>query len=130
MEKAKKTIEKNLERVARRKFNDDKQKIQEFVREALSRLTGSTDVVQAIKSSDADIVLEAIVENLELKQKLFKQIDGVAKQSAIFASNTSSIPISQIAKHCNRKDRFCGLHFFNPVPVSAEKLSVGLKCHS
>lgn len=118
IDKAKKSIEKNLERVGRKQFKDDKPKVEEFVRESFNRITGSTDVQQAIKNSNADIVIEAIVENLELKQKLFNQIDGIAKQSTIFASNTSSIPISEISKNSNRKDRFCGLHFFNPVPVN------------
>lgn len=60
--------------------------------------------------------IEAIVENLDAKQKLFAQLDSVAKQGTIFASNTSSLPIASIASATKRLDRFAGLHFFNPVP--------------
>merc|ERR1719495_572886 len=65
----------------------------------------------------ADLVLEAVVENMALKQKLFAEYDQIAPAKTIFASNTSSLPISEIASTSNRKDRFGGLHFFNPVPV-------------
>jgi len=112
---AKQSIEKNLERVAKRQFKDDIAKISAFVSDAMARISGSTDVQESVKNTD--IVIEAIVENLELKQKLFSSIDGIAKPSTIFASNTSSIPIREIAKSTNRHDRFLGLHFFNPVPV-------------
>jgi len=115
IDKAKKSIEKNLERVARKQFKDDKAKISAFVSESLARINGSTDVKETVKNTD--LVIEAIVENLEVKQKFFSSIDGVAKASTIFASNTSSIPITEIAKSTNRRDRFLGLHFFNPVPV-------------
>ena len=64
-----------------------------------------------------DLVVEAVVENLELKQKLFKEYDSIAPAKTIFASNTSSLPIGEIAKVTQRLDRFGGLHFFNPVPV-------------
>lgn len=66
---------------------------------------------------DADLVIEAIVENLEAKQKLFESIDGVAPQKTFFASNTSSLSIREIASPTKRLDRFGGLHFFSPVPV-------------
>jgi len=115
IDKAKKSIEKNLERVARKQFKDDGAKISSFVSESLARISGSTDVKETVKNTD--IVIEAIVENLEVKQKFFSSIDGVARASTIFASNTSSIPITEIAKSTNRRDRFLGLHFFNPVPV-------------
>ena len=59
-----------------------------------------------------------MTENLGLKQKLFSSFDKIAPEHTIFASNTSSLPIGEIAKSTpNRKDRFGGLHFFNPVPV-------------
>jgi len=63
------------------------------------------------------LVIEAIVENLEIKQKLFSDLDKVAPPHAIFASNTSSLLVTEIAATSQRKDRFGGLHFFNPVPV-------------
>jgi len=82
---------------------------------SMTRVSVTTNLLEAVK--DADLVIEAIVENLLTKQKMFESIDSVAKTTAIFASNTSSIPISLIAKNSKRLDRFCGLHFFNPVAM-------------
>src|SRR5260370_12424953 len=65
----------------------------------------------------ADFVMEAITENFEAKQDLFKRHDGVCKPEAILASNTSSIPITRMAATTKRPDRFIGMRFFNPVPV-------------
>jgi 3-hydroxyacyl-CoA dehydrogenase len=76
IEKAKKSIEKNLERVAKKQFKDDAPKIAAFVQESLSRISGSTNIQETAK--DTDIVIEAIVEKLEVKQKLFSSIDGVS----------------------------------------------------
>uniref|UniRef100_A0A0B6Z3I2 3-hydroxyacyl-CoA dehydrogenase n=1 Tax=Arion vulgaris TaxID=1028688 RepID=A0A0B6Z3I2_9EUPU len=81
----------------------------------MSHLTLQTDAIAAVKS--ADLVIEAIVENLDVKKKLFASLDKAAPQNTIFASNTSSISIGDIAAATNRRDRFGGLHFFNPVPV-------------
>lgn len=75
IEKAKKSIEKNLERVAKKQFKDDGAKIAAFVSESLARISGSTDILETAKNTD--IVIEAIVENLGVKQKLFSSIDGV-----------------------------------------------------
>jgi len=65
----------------------------------------------------SDLVVEAIVEDLEIKKSLFAKIDAVAPPNTILASNTSSLSIGDIASATNRKDKFVGLHFFNPVPV-------------
>ena len=65
----------------------------------------------------ADLVIEAIVERLEPKQKLFAELEGIIAADAILASNTSSLSIAAIASHCTDKSRVCGLHFFNPVPL-------------
>ena len=65
----------------------------------------------------ADAVVEAVFENLELKQKLFGEIEAVVSDDCIIASNTSSIPIASIARVCRKRDRVAGLHFFNPVPL-------------
>jgi 3-hydroxybutyryl-CoA dehydrogenase len=81
---------------------------------ALGRLSGSTDVGDL---ADCDLVIEAIVENLEEKRRTFGLLDGVVKDSAVFATNTSSLTITQLAVSTQRPDRFVGLHFFNPVPV-------------
>lgn len=76
IEKAKKGIAKNLERVAKKQFKDDDKKAAAFVQESLARISGSTDIKETVK--DTDIVIEAIVENLKVKQQLFSSIDGVS----------------------------------------------------
>ena len=83
-------------------------------KEALARITGSTklDVLR-----DADFVIEAVNENEALKKKIFVEIDGVAPERAILASNTSSISITRLAAVTKRPERFIGMHFMNPVPV-------------
>jgi 3-hydroxybutyryl-CoA dehydrogenase len=82
--------------------------------DVLARVTPTTDLKPA---EDADLVIEAIVENLDVKAKLWGDLDAVVKEDAIFASNTSSIPITVLAGATNRPQRFIGMHFFNPVPV-------------
>lgn len=69
------------------------------------------------ETNDADLVVEAIIEKIEAKQSLFAELDGICKESAIFASNTSSISITAIAQSTKRADRFIGMHFFNPATV-------------
>jgi 3-hydroxybutyryl-CoA dehydrogenase len=66
---------------------------------------------------DADIVIEAVTEDLELKNAMFRELDGLCGPDTIFASNTSSLTIAAMAAATSRPDRFVGLHFFNPVPV-------------
>lgn len=114
MNKAKNNIQKSLSRVAAKQFKDDAAAGEAFQRDTLSRISFSTDAVAAVKN--ADLVVEAIVENLQVKQQLFSRLDKASPSHTIFASNTSSLPIADI---CNRvrPDRFGGLHFFNPVPV-------------
>ena len=68
-------------------------------------------------AADADLVVEAAVENLEIKKGVFTELDGICKRSTIFASNTSSISITAIAAATKRADRFIGMHFFNPATV-------------
>lgn len=81
---------------------------------ALARISATTDM-QAIK--DCDLVIEAATENIDLKLKIFAQLDAVAKPSAIIASNTSSISITRLAAATKRPSQVIGMHFFNPVPV-------------
>jgi 3-hydroxyacyl-CoA dehydrogenase len=78
------------------------------------RIKGTLDK-QALK--DCDLVVEAIVENLEVKNKLFAELGGICKKDAIFASNTSSFPIAAMAKASGRPKQMVGLHFFNPVQL-------------
>ncbi len=83
--------------------------------EAVARLSGTVTDLSAL--ADCDLVVEAIVENLDEKKKTFAALDEAVKAEAIFASNTSSLTITQIAMFTKRPDQFVGLHFFNPVPV-------------
>lgn len=93
----------------------DKGKLPEADRDAiLGRIRGTTEVEDL---QDCDIVIEAVNENIELKQELWRKLDGLCPAHTIFASNTSSIPISTQAEVTRRADRCLGLHFFNPVPV-------------
>lgn len=84
--------------------------------EALARIRTSTDL-SSVK--DCGLVIEAATENVELKLKIFAQLDAVAADAAVIASNTSSISITRIAAATKRPDRVIGMHFFNPVPVMA-----------
>jgi 3-hydroxybutyryl-CoA dehydrogenase len=83
-------------------------------KEILSRLKGTT---KAAGLADCDIVIEAIIENVAQKREMFAGLDGVVKRDAIFASNTSSISITELMTATKRPERFVGLHFFNPVPL-------------
>jgi 3-hydroxybutyryl-CoA dehydrogenase len=67
--------------------------------------------------ADCDLVIEAIIENLERKRELYRELDGIVKPDAIFASNTSSLSITDMMTATRRPSRFLGLHFFNPVPM-------------
>src|ERR1035437_9488310 len=67
--------------------------------------------------ADCDIVIEAIIENVEEKKKMYASLDGIVKKDAIFASNTSSISVTELLTATKRPERFIGLHFFNPVPL-------------
>ncbi|HYF91633.1 MAG TPA: 3-hydroxybutyryl-CoA dehydrogenase [Symbiobacteriaceae bacterium] len=80
----------------------------------LRRITGTTELAPAV---EVDLVIEAVIENLDVKLKLFKELDGICPARAIFASNTSSLPITQLAAATKRPAQFIGMHFMNPVPV-------------
>ncbi len=82
---------------------------------ALGNLRGSVAVPDAAKG--AQLVIEAIPEKLELKQGLFRELDGLCSHKSVFASNTSSLSIASIAAATKRSDRFVGMHFFNPVHI-------------
>lgn len=102
-------ITKNLTRDVEkgRKTEDEKATI-------LGRINMSLDLQDA---SDVDIIIEAAVENMEVKQSIFKQIDQIAPAHAILATNTSSLPITEIAAVTDRPEQVIGMHFMNPVPV-------------
>lgn len=84
-------------------------------REALARLTTATDIASAVRQ--ADVVVEAVPENLDLKRRIFGDVEAHAPASAIFATNTSSLSITKIAESVRDRGRVIGMHFFNPVPV-------------
>ncbi len=109
LDKGLKGIEKNLARLV------EKGTISEAARgEIRGRLKGTTSLEEF---KDCDVVIEAIIEQLPMKRELFAALDGICKPSAIFASNTSSLMIIEMATATKRPQRFVGLHFFNPVPV-------------
>ncbi|XP_006629879.1 hydroxyacyl-coenzyme A dehydrogenase, mitochondrial [Lepisosteus oculatus] len=115
LKKSTKGIEDSLKRIAKKKFADKPEAGAEFIQKVLKNVTTSSDAASVIHSTD--LVLEAIVENLKIKQDLFSGLDKFAPDHTIFASNTSSLPITDIANSTSRQDRFGGLHFFNPVPL-------------
>jgi 3-hydroxybutyryl-CoA dehydrogenase len=101
-------IEKSLAKFA------EKGTLKEPVDAVRARLKGTTNNQDL---ADRDIVIEAIIENLEAKKKMYASLDAIVKKEAIFASNTSSISITELLTSTKRPERFIGLHFFNPVPL-------------
>lgn len=109
VEKGLGVISKNLSR------NVEKGKMTSEQMEAVLRnIAASTDLQDA---GDVDLVIEAAVENMDVKQQIFRKLDGIAPDYAILASNTSSLPITEIAAVTNRPEKVIGMHFMNPVPV-------------
>jgi len=109
VEKGLKSIEKNLSRLV------EKGTLTEAAKgEIRGRLKGTTSL-QDLK--DCDVIVEAIIEQLPVKRELFSALDALCPAHTIFASNTSSLTITEIAAATKRPQRFVGLHFFNPVPV-------------
>lgn len=102
-------ISKNLQRQV-----DKDRMTQPEMDAVLANLTTSLDINSA---SNVDLVIEAAVENMDIKSKIFKQLDEIAPAHAILASNTSSLPITEIAAVTNRPEKVIGMHFMNPVPV-------------
>nr|XP_018260835.1 3-hydroxyacyl-CoA dehydrogenase [Kwoniella dejecticola CBS 10117]OBR82993.1 3-hydroxyacyl-CoA dehydrogenase [Kwoniella dejecticola CBS 10117] len=107
-------ITKSLSRVAKKKSPDD---IEGFTSNILKNIEITTDAAKAVH--DSDLVIEAIIESIKVKRDLFGFLDEKAKAECIFATNTSSLSVKEIAESCSteRQARFAGLHFFNPVPA-------------
>ena len=102
-------IKKNLERlVSKEKITAEK------MEEILSRITGTTDMNLA---ADCDLVIEAAVENMEIKKQIFAELGTICKPETILASNTSSLSITEVGTATNRPDKVIGMHFFNPAPM-------------
>ncbi|KAJ1932760.1 hypothetical protein EC988_009345, partial [Linderina pennispora] len=116
LDRGKGYISKSLKRVAKKKFADDAKAQSEFVEQVMSRIRTTTNPAEGV--AQADLVVEAIVENIKVKQDLFASLAKAAPEGSILASNTSSLPIKAIAAPltAEQKARFIGLHFFNPVP--------------
>lgn len=110
LQKALGTISKNLDRIIAKGNLTEEQKQQ-----TLANITTYTSMEEGVK--DADLVVEAATENVDLKLKIFRDLDAFSKPEAILASNTSSISITKIASVTNRPDKVIGMHFMNPVPV-------------
>jgi 3-hydroxybutyryl-CoA dehydrogenase len=109
LQKGMASIEKNLGRAVK------KEKITEQKKdEVMGRLSGTT---QLSDLADCDIVIEAVVEDLAIKNEMWRELDGLCGPDAIFASNTSSLTVADMAAATDRPGRMVGLHFFNPVPV-------------
>uniref|UniRef100_A0A3P9N1X6 Hydroxyacyl-CoA dehydrogenase n=1 Tax=Poecilia reticulata TaxID=8081 RepID=A0A3P9N1X6_POERE len=115
LKKAMKGIQSSLRRVVKKKFSDDPESGDDFIQKVMQNVSTNTNPAAAVTSSD--LVVEAIVENMKIKQDLFGFLDKMAPEHTIFASNTSSLPISDMASATSRPDRCGGLHFFNPVPM-------------
>lgn len=103
-------IEDNLKKGVERGKVTDAQ-----MREALARISPSTNIQDA--GSNAGLIIEAVIENLDAKRSLFSQLDGICAPDAILATNTSSLSIESIASATSRPDRVIGMHFFNPVHI-------------
>ena len=102
-------INKNLSKLVA------KEKITEEAKEdILSRISGTTDIRLA---EDCDLVIEAAVENMQIKKQIFKELDEICGENTILATNTSSLSITDVASATKRPDKVIGMHFFNPAPV-------------
>jgi len=102
-------IEKNVQKAV------DKGKISQQDKGAMwDKLKGTLELEDL---KECDLIIEAVIENLELKNEMFSKLDKMCPEKTILASNTSSLTVMAMAASTNRPDRFCGLHFFNPVPV-------------
>ena len=104
------TITKNLMRLLSKERIDEKTKD-----DTLKNITSFTSISAGVKN--ADLIIEAATENLDLKLKIFKELDEEANADCILATNTSSISITEIAAVTNRPDKVIGMHFMNPVPI-------------
>lgn len=100
-------IRKNLQKSVEKKIMTQTQ-----ANEVMSRLKGTTDLAEAVK--EADFVIEAVIENMELKKQVFREVDKTCPKHAIISSNTSSLSITEIASATERPDKVIGTHFFNP----------------
>lgn len=109
LERAAKTIDKNVGRLYKKQGKE----LAEATK-VLARIDFTTEL-SSLK--DADVVIEAIIEKMDVKKKVFKELDALCEDKTIFASNTSGLSITELGASTDRADRVVGMHFFNPVPV-------------
>ncbi|MEK6570270.1 MAG: 3-hydroxyacyl-CoA dehydrogenase NAD-binding domain-containing protein, partial [Bacteroidota bacterium] len=110
LDRAMSTIQTNLDRQLKKGTLTEDQK-----KEALARIRKTTDLAEAVRG--ADVVIEAIIEDAAAKKQLFRNLEKLSPPSAIFATNTSSISVTELAAVTNRPQRVIGMHFMNPVPL-------------
>ncbi|MBM4338681.1 MAG: 3-hydroxybutyryl-CoA dehydrogenase [Deltaproteobacteria bacterium] len=109
IERGKRRIEANLDkRVQKGKISSD---------ERVNILKNLSTTTRLEDLKECDFVIEAVIENISMKEEVFKKLDAITRQEAVLASNTSSISITRIGSFTKRPDRVVGMHFFNPVPV-------------
>lgn len=109
LSRSKSTLEKTLSMLLEKGKIDDSEKL---------RISNSIAYVNDLNDlSDSGLVIEAIIENLEIKRKLFSELENIVSEHTILASNTSSLSIASIAASCKKSDRVIGIHFFNPAPL-------------
>ena len=109
LSKSKNALEVSLSKLVEKEKIDSAEK---------SRIQGNISYVSSMKElADSDLVIEAIVENLEVKRKVFSELEELVSKDTILASNTSSLSIASIAASCKTPDRVIGIHFFNPAPL-------------
>lgn len=109
VDKGIKIMQKNLDRAV-----EKGKKTEEEVKETMGRVQGTVDISPL---KDVDIVIEAAVENMDIKKKIYQELDETCDTQTIFASNTSGLSITEMGSVTSRSDKVVGMHFFNPVPV-------------
>ncbi|EGG01390.1 uncharacterized protein MELLADRAFT_72978 [Melampsora larici-populina 98AG31] len=116
LENGLKSIQSSLHKSSKKLYPDSESKQNDFVEENLSKISTSNQIDKGLEKTD--LIIEAIIENLKIKQTLFKTLEEVSNSNCILTSNTSSIKLSEISKVIGqeRQSRVAGLHFFNPVP--------------
>jgi len=115
LQKAKASIRSSLDKLV------EKNKIEKTLSDSIFSQIKFTDNLNELKSSD--LFIEAVIENIEIKQSLFKSVESIVSDKCILATNTSSLPVIAIGSTCNQQDRIIGLHFFNP-PVLMQLVEV------
>ncbi|HLX35616.1 MAG TPA: 3-hydroxyacyl-CoA dehydrogenase NAD-binding domain-containing protein, partial [Candidatus Limnocylindrales bacterium] len=115
LDRARVRVAEGLARRAEKRFADDGAARARWERDALARLT--TAPTAGAAAADAQLVIEAALEDLDLKRSIFRELDAAAEPDTILATNTSALSVGKIAEAARRPERVVGLHFFNPAPI-------------